>query len=80
MKMFKLKFKNRITSDFDTESMSSIVPLQNVYSAYNRLPSPSPTFEDIDMRSINNSMHRKYYKGKIQIVLMVTIYQHVLTI
>ncbi|CEP19855.1 hypothetical protein [Parasitella parasitica] len=45
MPLFKSKRNNQITSEFDTVSQSALLPIQNVYSAYNRLPSPVLTVD-----------------------------------
>ncbi|KAL7311589.1 hypothetical protein PS15m_009329 [Mucor circinelloides] len=64
MSLFKSKRKNQITSEFDPTSQSALLPVQNVYSAYNRLPSPVLTVnhdvEDVYSTSnIRSKFHRQ---------------------
>lgn len=66
MSLFKSKRKNQIKSEFDSTSQSALLPVQNVYSAYNRLPSPVHTV-DQDMKdvysasNIRSKFHRQYF-------------------
>lgn len=72
MSLFKSKRKNQIVSEFDsTTSQSALLPVQNVYSAYNRLPSPVHTFdqdmEDVYSTSnIRSKFHRQHFNNKQQ--------------
>lgn len=65
MSLFKSKRKNRIISEFDSTSQSALLPIQNVYSAYNRLPSPVHTVnnsaEDIYKSSSIKSNHNQHH-------------------
>lgn len=66
MSLFKSKRKNQILSEFDSTSQSALLPVQNVYSAYNRLPSPVHTvdqdMEDVYSTSnIRSKFHRQHF-------------------
>ncbi|GAN10528.1 hypothetical protein MAM1_0366c10070 [Mucor ambiguus] len=66
MSLFKSKRKKQITSEFDSTSQSALLPVQNVYSAYNRLPSPVHTvdqdLEDVYSTSnIRSKFHREHF-------------------
>ncbi|KAI8639729.1 hypothetical protein BD408DRAFT_434940 [Parasitella parasitica] len=67
MSLFKSKRNNQITSEFDTTTQPGLLPIQNVYSAYNRLPSPVFTvdqsaenlYRSSSIRNNNNHHHQK---------------------
>ncbi|KAL9538347.1 hypothetical protein MBANPS3_011004 [Mucor bainieri] len=64
MSLFKSKRKNQITSEFDSTSQSALLPVQNVYSAYNRLPSPVHTTVDQGMEDVyaTSNIRSKFHR------------------
>ncbi|KAI8371113.1 hypothetical protein BD560DRAFT_423655 [Blakeslea trispora] len=47
MPLFKIRTKSKVTSDFNFTPPTEVKPVQNAYSSYNRMDSPTSTLQDI---------------------------------